>query len=258
PGVQDRLTAYNTEWYRVARRRRIRGARMEIAMATAENARARGVDLGIWRRELIEAAKVPPRTFSRVARRLLSALTKGRELRLTSPNGTDLKIPLRRHAPHLDDGIVDEKDLKAGDNLATVPAGDLLALLDGSALEGTLVSNAPSWFRSAHRMEGGRWEFRGGRLVSFDYQHGGEIFSEAYAAAAKGKELPALFEVGLNPALRHSPQLEDQALGAASVYIGANRAYGGANGVPFSAYLVLRDAAVSIDGTPYLQDGKVL
>ncbi|MHB8352612.1 MAG: aminopeptidase [Thermoplasmata archaeon] len=255
---RERLTAFNAEWYRVARSRRIRGARMEIARAIPANAQARGVDLNAWRQELNEATKVPPRSFARLGRRLMAALGKGRLLRLTHPNGTDLTLGLKHRRVQMDDGIVDAKDLDEGENMATVPGGDLLTAVDESVAEGILVSNAPSWLGLQHRLEGGRWEFRGGRLISFDYGVGGEEFSKAYEAAPRGKERPALFEMGLNPALRDSPLLEDQALGAATVYIGMNQAYGGSGRGPFSAYLIVREASLTIDGTPRVRSGKIL
>lgn len=255
---RERLAGYNTEWYRVVRRKRIRAVRMEIARAVPVNAGAAGVEVAAWQRELIDGTLVSPRSFAREGRRLIAALAKGRELRITHPNGTDLTLGLKRRRVQLDDGIVDEKDLEAGENVATVPGGDLLTAVDESLAEGILVANVPSWMGLQHRLEGGRWEFRGGRLTAFDYAIGGEAFAHAYEAAPTGKERPALFELGLNPALRRAPLLEDQARGAATVHIGMNRSYGGSGRGSFSSCLVVGEASVAVDKTPYVRDGKLL
>ena len=251
------LTSYNSAWYQAAEKAHLRGCRMEIAQATAPAARFYGVDLATWRHHLLDASKVDMRSIAREGARLAAVLKRGKTVRLTHANGTSLDLMLAGRNPVLDDGIVDQADVKAGNNMTTFPGGAIYVALDERHAAGRLISNRTS-YPPKGPLSGGRWSFADDHLSTFGYETGEERFREAFDAAGPGKDRPGFLSVGLNPKLRHAPGLEDFERGAVLVGIGSNTAFGGKNRVPFQSWLGLGSAHLEVDGKVIAADGEVL
>ncbi len=257
PRLAGRLLSYNPEWYRRAAKARLRGARMWIGRTSRRSAERFGVDLEAWRRELLKASLVAPETMRRTGSRIGRRLLTGRTLRIAHPNGTELQLRLKRYPVQLDDALVDAMDIRAGNNVAVIPGGVVGVSVDESFGEGTVVGNRTVYQRRGPA-DDGRWTFRGGRLVEYGYGRGGEHFETEYRKAPKGRDWPGYFSIGLNPDLSMSPQMEDQELGAVIVRVGGNRFSGGRNPCPFSSWLAVRGADVSVDGHPIATNGRLV
>jgi leucyl aminopeptidase (aminopeptidase T) len=256
--VRGALFAYNQRWYQLVRKNGIRACRVELALAEAGNAQRLGVDLGDWRRELLAGSLVDPAILARNGARVAKALTRGKKLHVIHPNGTDLWLGLRGRPVTVDDGRVDAEDLKKRQNIVSLPGGSALVAVDEKVAEGVFAANRPSRFERVVPSTGGRWEFKGGKMLTYQFEQGEEVFVQGFQEAPKGKERPGLFEVGLNPAVRDAPNFEDQQEGVVTLYIGGNKSWGGTNGVPYMGYLVLRGATVEIDGRPLVRDGAIV
>ena len=257
PEKRSALVGYNSEWYRRAEKAKIRGCRIEMGRATRTLAERYGVDLAGWQSELLRACQVDPRTFAREAQRLVPRLRKGRRLTIKHANGTSLELALAGRAPFADDGVVDEADVRAGNNLCTIPGAAVLTSVDERIAEGRFVANRPTFLRGG-RMEGGVWTFEKGKLTEARYRVGEEHFRTPYDQAPAGKEKPGFVSFGLNPELRFAPGLEDQERGVMTLGIGGNSSYGGKNRVGYAAWLVLHGAHVELDGRTILADGELL
>lgn len=259
PKVQDQITAYNDKWYQLTGKKGIRACRMEIALAEPANAQSYGVDLDAWRAELLASSVVDPTLMRRTGAKLKGVFDRGKRIHVTHPNGTDLTLGLKKgRTLRVDDALVDAADLKAKENIVTIPGGSAVVAVDETVADGTFKSNRPSRFdQMRKRMFGGSWEFKGGRVVSHSAEEGSEEFAQFFQRGPKGKERPGLFEIGLNPMIRDAPTFEDQEAGAVSLYLGRNKFYGGASSVDFFAYLVLRGATVEIDGKTVVRDGAL-
>ncbi|MCI4360342.1 MAG: aminopeptidase, partial [Thermoplasmata archaeon] len=195
------LTGYNADWYKRAEKSRLRGVRCVLGYATEPQAAAWGVSASTWRSQLIRATvdaelKEIRSTADRVARKLV----KGKELRITAANGTDLTVNLRARKPFVDDGVVSPEDVKLGNNMTISPPGAVAVAVDEKSAEGVAIANRPT-FAGFGRLEGGQWEAHGGRLASAWYTEGQAAFDERYAKAPKGKEVLSVFSLGLNAAL---------------------------------------------------------
>jgi leucyl aminopeptidase (aminopeptidase T) len=253
------LTGYNADWYKRAEKSRLRGVRCVLGYASEAQSASWGVSAATWRNQLIRGmvdvdAKAMRSTADRVAKKLL----KGKELRITAANGTDLTLKLRARTPFVDDGVVGPEDLKLGNNMTVSPPGAVAVAIDERSGEGTAISNRPT-FANFGRLEGGQWEVHGGRLASAWYSEGQTAFDEQYAKGPKGKEILSVFSLGINPALAAGvPQVEDQEAGAVTLAIGGNAAYGGSNKVGFSTWIVLGEATVAVDGAPLCDRGHIL
>lgn len=256
--TQDQATAFNSRWYDIARKNGVRGARMGIARVTPENARAFGVSYPAWRAELLEASTRDIKPLVRQADRLRKVLEKGGSGRLTHPNGTDLEFALADRPMRESLGRVTPAEVKTRFGMmASIPEAMVYISVDESTAEGTVVANRPTR-QGATPREGGRWVMKDGHLTEYAYRTGGKEFREAYESAPRGRDLPALLEIGLDPSIRVSPLLEESELGAVSFAVGGNAVFGGKTRVPFIDWLTVGGAELSVNDRPIVREGRVL
>jgi leucyl aminopeptidase (aminopeptidase T) len=255
----NQLLSYNSDWYRRAKTAHLRGVRSVLGYATEAQAATWGVSASTWRSQLVKATVEPDAKEIRgYADRVARKLKKGRVVRVTASNGSDLTFKLRGRAPVVDDGVVTPEDVRTGHNMTVSPPGAVAVAIDEKSAEGTAIANRPT-YTSYGRLEGGQWEVHGGRMASSWYTEGQAAFEERFGKAAKGKEVVSVFSVGLNPALAAGvPHVEDQELGAVTIGMGGNQGYGGSHRVPFFAWIVLGEATVAVDGAPLCDRGHIL
>ena len=256
PATLDRVQGYNPEWYRRAEGARLRGARMWLGRTSPAAAARFGVDLDAWRDELVRAAVVSPKILRASGRRIGRRLARGKTVLIAHPNGTQLELRLKGYPVLLDDGMVDPTDVKAGNNVTSIPGGVVGVALDERYAHGTFVGN-----RSVNLPDGpalgGQWTFRDHRLASYSYGEGVARFEKPFRKAPAGRDIASYLSIGLNPAISISPQMEDQEAGAVTLRVGGNRFAGGTNDCPFGSWLVLRGADVSVDGRPIVAGGSL-
>jgi leucyl aminopeptidase (aminopeptidase T) len=253
------LTGYNSEWYRRARKARVRGVRCALGYASDSQATLYGVSVSDWRAQLARGIASPdPRALRARGRKVAAKLAKGKLLRITASNGTDLTVRLRGRRPWIDDGAVDAEDLRRGHNMAVLPAGAVAVAVHERGAMGAAIANRPTYLGLA-RLDGGQWEIADSRLTGALYTEGQSAFDDRFQKAAKGKEVLSYLSIGLNPALGPGvPMVEDQEAGAVTLGIGGNSSYGGSNRVPFFSWIVVGEATVAVDGAPLCDRGQVL
>jgi leucyl aminopeptidase (aminopeptidase T) len=252
------VAAYNPEWYRRAAKAKIRGARMFLGRTSQLSADRWGLDLGSWREELLRASLVPPADLHGVGTRIAERLQKGKEVRVSHSNGTDLSFRLGRFPIQLDDALVDASDLKAGNNMASIPGGVVGVCIDHTSVQGEVVGNHTTYPQSGP-VTGSRWSFSDGHLTAQSYESGGAPIQAAYAkASGAGRDRLGFISVGLNPEITKLPMMEDQELGAVLLQLGANSFRGGKIAAPPGPWSVLKGADVLVDGTPLLEGGRIV
>ena len=257
--VAERLVSFNRRWYELAGKAGLRGARMGIARVTEANARFYGVPWRRWRDEVLAASVRAPATLRRAAARVARRLERGREVRIRHPNGTDLSLALCGRDANVAVGEVTEASRRTPFGmLASVPDATVYVAVDESTADGTFVSNRPATSAFDRTVTGGTLRFRDGRLVGRSFARGGAAFDGPYRAAGAGRDRPSFLEVGLDPALRTAPLLEEAEAGAVTVGVGRNAPFGGATRVDFLAYLTVGGADLTIDGRPLVRRGRVV
>lgn len=247
------------EWLSIARSARLRAVRCLLGYASDAQADHWEVPGAMWRSQLIRGiTDVDYGTLRKDGLRAARLLLKGRQLRLSAANGTDLTLRLRGRMPWVDDGSVDADDRRRGRVMSAAPAGSIVVAVDETSAEGMAVANRPS-FLSPGRVEGGQWELQGGKLRNYWYTEGGEAFETDFARAPRGRETVALFALGLNSALPPGvPQAEDEEAGTVTLAVGGNTLYGGRNRCRFLSWITIGEATVAVDGAPLCDRGKVL
>jgi len=262
PSLDRRIGATDHEWLRITQKFGVRAVRWDLGRTSEVRARRYGVNLARWRNELIEAATFDARILRRDGRRIARWFRRGRDVLVSHPNGTNLRLRLAGRPPIVDDGVVDEQDVRAGSFLTSMPSGVTMVTLDESYAEGTFVANTPGVMFVHMRdtpLPPGSWTFSKGHLQDYSGGAGGEEFRQTFRKAGPGKDRPGLLSVGLNPRITSIPLVFDQERGRICLGIGRNSFYGGATRRPhFVAYQSLRGGSIAIDGVRVVDAGNLV
>jgi leucyl aminopeptidase (aminopeptidase T) len=252
------VAAYNSEWYRRAAKAKVRGARMFLGRTSQMAADRWGLDLDAWREALLRASLVPPGDLHRLGARVGERLRRGKQVTVRHSNGTDLTFRLGKFPIGLDDALVDASDLKAGNNMASIPGGVVGVCIDHTAVDGHVLGNHTTYPQTGP-VTGAHWSFSGGHLKEQSYESGGEPLLAAYAKGARaGRDRLGFLSVGLNPEITKLPMMEDQELGAVLLQLGENDFRGGKITAPPGPWLVLKGADLTVDGKPLVEGGRIV
>jgi len=250
-------TAYNDEWYRRAKRSRLRGARIGLGYATAPRAAAYGFDLDAWRRMLTEAGTADPREILGRGRKIAALLSKKGRVELSAPNGTRFTCDLSGRHARIEDGIVSEEDLDRGENMANIPAGEVFVAPDERSGEGTIVFDRPVAYL-------GRWvrdvtlAFDKGRLAKWSASENESIIRSQWDKAKGDRDRLGMIDFGLNPLVTTGFLQDFLVTGSVYVAVGENDEVGGKNKTDFFLGSTLTGATVRIDGTTVVRSGKLV
>ena len=255
----DEAIGWFSPWYQVARKSGLRGGRVATGFATEGRAKQWGRDRAQWEESILRACLTDPVETAKSGARLYQALSRGKKVRVTHSNGTDLAVGLAGVAPRLHDGTPHPRDKRYGpsDMLAQIPAGRIDVALDSKTAEGSIHANRRTniWWRWD---AGGTFEFSNGKLTSFSFETGEEEFARQYKNGTTGKDRTGSLAFGLNPAAKDVPNLENVECGSVSLAMGRNRHLKGTNGSNFMSWITLAGSEISIDGTPVIRAGKLL
>jgi len=256
----DEALTWFSPWYEAARKTGLRGTRVAIGFATEGRAKQWGLDRGQWEENILRACLTDPVETAKGGARLYQALSRGRRVRITHSNGTDLEVGLAGGAPQLHDGMPHPRDKRYGptDMLSQIPAGRVAVALDSKTAEGIIHANRRTniWW---HWTAGGTLEFSAGKLASYSFEQGEEEFASQYRKGTAGKNRTGSLTIGLNPAATNVPHLENVELGCVTLSLGRNQNLkGGTNESSFMDWISLAGAEVEIDGAPVVRAGRPL
>ncbi len=246
-------------WMTLCHRLNVRGVRCLLGYASdaqGERWRVPGV---LWRSQMVRAVvDSDPEAMATTGATVARSLTRGREVRVTAPNGTDVTLRLGKSPPTIDHGRVERRGRNPRRHALTVPGGTVVMALDERSAVGTAIADRPSFLPSG-RVDGGQWDLERGRLREFWYTSGGDGFAREFSAAPRGREVVGLLGIGLNHAVPAGlPQAEDAPAGTVTLAIGGNTAYGGTNACRFLSWITLGEATVAVDGTPLVDRGELV
>jgi len=190
-----------------------------------------------------------------------NVLAAGKEVRITNPNGTDLKVGISSRPITVNDGIISAEDRKKGGAATSVwlPAGEVYLTPVPGTGEGTVV--ADQFFFQGKRVDGLRLVFKGGKLTSMTAKEGLEPLQAAYDAAGPGRDVLGVIDIGINPGIKspdRSPVHVWGKAGTVTVSVGNNTWAGGNNQVSFGLAAYSPGSTLTVDGKPLVQDGRVL
>ncbi len=198
----------------------------------------------------------------------LIALLRGKTIRLTSSDGTDLTLRVPRDAWfHKNDGDLSKSRARearsARDREMELPAGALRFLPDPASVRGRLVvQRVPTPDGLA---EGVTLEFEDGRAVSFRAEKGEEAFRRVYDSIGGDVDKVGEIVIGTNPLLAAKvPSGElpyfGYGAGAVRVSLGDNWESGGDNRTAGDRnwWLFLAAASLEADDKALIREGRLL
>ncbi len=255
----DEALAWFSPWYQDARKSGLRGGRVNIGFATEGRARQWGLDRVQWEESILRACLTNPVETAKRGARLFKALSRGKKVRITHSNGTDLEVGLAGVAPRLHDGTPHPRDKRysPSDMLASIPAGRIDVALDSKTAEGSIHANRRTniWWRWD---SGGTLEFSGGRLTSYSFEEGEREFARLYKNGTAGKDRTGSLSFGLNPAAKDVPNLENIECGSVTLAMGRNQHLKGTNRSTFMSWISLAGSEIAIDEIPVIRAGRLL
>ncbi len=187
-----------------------------------------------------------------------NVLVSGKEVHITNPNGTDLKLRIEGRPVFVSDGVISAQDAKEGGANCQVwlPAGEVyLAPVTGTA-EGKVVADIH--FYQGKEIQGFTLTFKAGKLTSMTAKSGLEPLKAMYDAAGPGKELFAFVDIGINPnvyLVSGSRMLAWMPAGMVTVGIGGNVWTGGENDSPYELSCFIPGSTLKVDGKVLVENG---
>lgn len=189
-----------------------------------------------------------------------AVLAAGKEVQITNPNGTDLKVRIEKRPVIVSDGVLSDEDLKKGfaSSQVYLPAGEAyLAPVPGSA-EGKIVVDRQ--FYQGKEITGLTLTFKAGKLTSMTANSGLEPLKKLYDAAEPGKEEFAFIDLGLNPNVQvkaGSKMVAWMPAGMVTIGIGNNMWAGGENKNAYSLTSFLPGSTLKVDGKVLVENGML-
>lgn len=191
-----------------------------------------------------------------------AAVPAGKDIVITTPAGTNVKLKLLARPMLISDGVISAEEQKAGGAalLTWVPAGEAYALIDPASAEGKIVVTRFS-FQGEDVLDF-TVTVKAGKVTEFTAKPS-KAFDRAkqdYEAAGPGKEMLSILDFGLNADVR-APKgkqlLSFVPAGAVTLMLGGDVWAGGTNDSPFGVPLFLPDATVMVDGKPVVEKGEL-
>ncbi len=200
-------------------------------------------------------------TVQATGEKVKGMLSAGKELHITSPEGTDLKLKIEARPFFVSDGIISPEDVQKGGPAVAVylPAGEVYAAPVPGSAEGKIVI-AQTFFRGKE-IDNVAIIIIGGKVTSITGSGPGfEDWKKAYDAVTDpGKDLISYVDFGINPNLKLWPASKIgnwvQA-GMVSVGSGNNTWVGGDNKASFDVGDHLPGCTVTLDGKTIIEKGE--
>ncbi len=191
---------------------------------------------------------------------LKKRLAAAREIHLTHPNGTDLKMKIENRPVFVSDGIISEADIKAGYAAcqAYLPAGEVIVAPVSGTAQGKVVIDR--MFYAGKEVNGLTFSFVEGKLVSMTSKSDISRIKADYDAAGAGKEEFAMIDIGINPDIQIIPDSKMTSwipAGMVTVGIGGNSWAGGDNKINYALFGHIEGSTVKVDGKTLVTAGKL-
>lgn len=194
PEERIRSTRYNSSWYSTAKKAGLRGARLSFGYVGEDLASLLGRKADEVVQAQLEGALVDFGRVSRTASKIAPLLSDGAEAELETGRSV-LRFTLRGECS-IQDGIVDDRDKKAGDNMAYVPPGFVSKDVDPKSANGRVtLTDSLTRLGVVSRAD---LEFKEGKLVAWESKDRSLLKKLFDPIPAEERRLE-LLGIGVNP-----------------------------------------------------------
>ena len=206
-----------------------------------------------WKAVLTDYTKM-----NELGRRFADVLQNTAHVRITTDK-TDLEFSVEGRPIYIDDGIISEEDVQAGDIGNNLPAGEVFCAPVELSAQGTAFFDVA--FYKGTKIAGIHAVFAKGRVIEVSCEENESLFKEVLANAHGDKDVIGEFGIGINPEVKHPVGyviLDEKITGSIHIALGENREFGGQNKSSLHWDLVMMHPTVEADGTVIMEEGKVL
>ncbi len=237
--------------------KKVRTAEVLLGHITPQRAKAYGFDYERWLKMTEEAIKVDYAKLTELGRKIAARLERGNRVHVTSKAGTDVRFEITKRPVHIQDGTVDEEDIRRGLVSTQLPSGKVEVPPIEETAEGTVLFDHPRALKG-RLVRDLKLTFQNGKVAKYQAKEFEEVFREVLDATRGDKENIGQFAVGINPRVDLIGYTTDElALGTATIGVGANRGIGGKNDSSFSFAGTISKPTVEVDGYTIMKDGKL-
>jgi leucyl aminopeptidase (aminopeptidase T) len=227
-----------------------------------QQAAAAGMDIDRFSKMRWSAINADYSAISKKGYALADVLHGAKEVHITSPAGTDIRFSMGDREVFVNDGIVTEKEAKAGkflQRIANLPGGQVFAsAIENSATGRVVIPKDKCNWEAVRNVS---FEFRDGDMHGFEAEEGGDRIAETLDPYEGPTRRFASLSIGLNPHLEVDEESATYwpASGAGMVYInvGGNQLFGGKNVTETGYGFPITRATVIVDGETIVKDGKL-
>jgi len=226
-------------------------------MPTAGVAKFHGVPLPALEKRFWDAVGASHASIEQNAEKMKQALAAGREVRITTKAGTDIRMSVAGRKIMMSDGVIHDAPV---DKPASVwlPAGEVFTSPDRATVNGKVV--VPLFVYNGTKVRDLKLTFQGGRLTDIQAAQNGQLLREAVAMATGDKDQFAFIDIGVNPKsamMPNSNYCSFEMSGMVTVGIGQHPWVESANVSEFSEAFFVPQATVEVDGRAIVKDGKI-
>jgi leucyl aminopeptidase (aminopeptidase T) len=229
-----------------------------LGMVTRERAKTYGFNYARWKAMTEAAIAVDYGQLEDLGRTFSGLLSTPYDVHVVADNGTDLRFRLAGpdRKVHVNDGVISDDDLAAGNPDAALPAGAVWVAPVEESAEGIFVSDLPIP-QMGRLIQGLAWRFEHGRVTEFTAKRNVDLAQVGRDEATGEKDMFGSFGIGLNRKARPGFLSNFIVAGTVSVGVGDNREYGGRNRSTWGFAGTLSGATVEIAGKTVVADGKL-
>ncbi len=229
-----------------------------LGMVTRERAKTYGFNYAKWKAMTEAAIAADYGQLEDLGQRFSGLLSQPYDVHVAADNGTDLRFRLAgpERKAHVNDGVISDDDLAAGNPDAALPAGAVWVAPVEDSAEGTFVSDLPIP-QMGKLIEGLSWHFERGRITEFTGKRNVDLAQVGRDEATGERDMFGAFGIGLNRKARPGFLTNYIVAGTVTVGVGDNREYGGKNRSTWGFTGTLSRATVEIGGKTVVANGKL-
>jgi len=234
-----------------------------IGYPSKQEAENNQLDFGAYEKMHWAAVNADYRQIAEKGDQLKKLLQGAKQVKVTSPGGTDLSFAVGSRRVFVQGGVVSEQASKEKfflSRIASLPGGSVSVAPIETSVNGKVV--VPKNRCRYEPLTDASFEFKNGKLDNFKAGKGADCFNQTIAPYTGPKDTFASFSVGLNPALKVIEDGGDyrpyNAAGMVYVGIGDNQMLGGSNKTQGGYNFPVVKATVAIDGKVVVKDGQLV
>ena len=243
-------------------RRKVRSVNLGNGLnPTADRARQFGLSMQELAEVYWSGVNIDYAQLESIGNSIQKKLAGGKEIHITNPNGTDLKVQIEARPVSVSDGVISEQDVQQGGAACQVwlPAGEVYLVPVPGTAQGKVVVDRQ--FYQDKEIKGLELIFKDGKLHGMKAQSGLEPLQARYEVSGEGRDEFAFIDVGFNPNVRipeNSSMVAWMASGMIIVGFGNNTWAGGENESDFGISAFLPGSTLKVDGEVIVQNGVLM